>query len=524
MIITFFKNLFLPRDPNSEVEHIKTIAAGTISYAINSAVSVLTSLITIPLLIRSLGQEQYGLFILLGSMVAFLGLTDIGLLNTLINKISYLKAEDKKEEINRVINGALTFLALFFAPIIVIFSFILFWGNFPFASIFNIKLEYETISLILLFFLGLAWIVNNIFSGVLRSSYSGLNKISSYQLANLVYTVIFSLAYIIFLLSNRSITAIVLFLFIFAIIRFIALFVFFKRIFPSFILNLRFKSIGAIKSLLRYSPLMIFFGAVAIMIGKSDTLIVSHYLGLSAVAIYGIAFKLFALPADALKITDSAFPSVAALYQDKNFVMLKKIYSRMLRLHFIIRFAILSVILIYSKNIISLWLGDKFFGGGLLMLSFFIYMMIFAWTAPHGILANALFLYKQQFFPAVAYLILTFLFYFIFVPIFGLAGIPLAIGLANLLTNGFYLAYLAKKHIGVDPLKELIKIIGMVVFPFGALMLLHYTNVFFIHGLIVKIVFALLSVAIFWFLMFLFCLEKEEKNYAFRWLRTNFES
>jgi O-antigen/teichoic acid export membrane protein len=59
-----------------------------VSAAVARAIGVLSSLITLPLTYRYLGAEQYGLWMLLVSMIAFMGFADLGIGLGLVNAIS----------------------------------------------------------------------------------------------------------------------------------------------------------------------------------------------------------------------------------------------------------------------------------------------------------------------------------------------------------------------------------------------------------------------------------------------------
>ena len=63
----------------------------------NKSVSVLVSFLSVPLTIRYLGPEQYGAWVTIGSLLAWLSLTDFGLGNGLTNAVTTAVGEDRPD-------------------------------------------------------------------------------------------------------------------------------------------------------------------------------------------------------------------------------------------------------------------------------------------------------------------------------------------------------------------------------------------------------------------------------------------
>jgi O-antigen/teichoic acid export membrane protein len=69
---------------------------GALLSYINIGITNITGLILTPYIIRSLGDSEYGLYILVGSMIAYISLLDLGLNNTIIRYVSKYRAEKDK--------------------------------------------------------------------------------------------------------------------------------------------------------------------------------------------------------------------------------------------------------------------------------------------------------------------------------------------------------------------------------------------------------------------------------------------
>lgn len=69
---------------------------GALLSYINIALTNILGLILTPYIIRSLGDSEYGLYVLIGSVVGYLSLLDLGLNNTIIRYVSKYRANKDK--------------------------------------------------------------------------------------------------------------------------------------------------------------------------------------------------------------------------------------------------------------------------------------------------------------------------------------------------------------------------------------------------------------------------------------------
>jgi len=79
-----------------------TGAVGVVAQAVNQGIR----LVVIPLSIKMLGVEQYGLWLVVGSLVAWGGLTDLGLAPGLINVVATAEGRGDRQEMRRAISTA----------------------------------------------------------------------------------------------------------------------------------------------------------------------------------------------------------------------------------------------------------------------------------------------------------------------------------------------------------------------------------------------------------------------------------
>lgn len=95
--------------------------AGVILSYISEAVKILTSLLYTPIMLRLLGQSEYGLYQLVNSVVSYLGLLSFGFTAAYVRYFSLAKAKGSEKEVERL-NGMFMTIFLIIALIAAIFG------------------------------------------------------------------------------------------------------------------------------------------------------------------------------------------------------------------------------------------------------------------------------------------------------------------------------------------------------------------------------------------------------------------
>jgi len=95
----------------------RTAKAGLVSHGFNYGIRF----VTIPLSLSILGTEYYGLWLTVGSLIAWLSLSDFGLSRGLVNAIAEASGRDDRLDIRRLVStGLVTFSALSIAAAVLV--------------------------------------------------------------------------------------------------------------------------------------------------------------------------------------------------------------------------------------------------------------------------------------------------------------------------------------------------------------------------------------------------------------------
>ena len=113
----------------------KAALTGVVSLAVKF-ISLSTGLLSIPITARYLGQEQFGLWILLSTLLNWITIADLGLVNSLVNVLAKALAEDKRNEAKQAVSS--TFYPMLILGIAILFGSILFSPYIPWESLLNV--------------------------------------------------------------------------------------------------------------------------------------------------------------------------------------------------------------------------------------------------------------------------------------------------------------------------------------------------------------------------------------------------
>lgn len=103
-------------------ERNRRVALTAVTSGATMMVNLATPLITVPLALRYLGTEQYGLWVTITSFSALLGFSDLGLGQGLVNSVSELNAQGDKDAARRDVASAFYALSLIVVVLGLVFA------------------------------------------------------------------------------------------------------------------------------------------------------------------------------------------------------------------------------------------------------------------------------------------------------------------------------------------------------------------------------------------------------------------
>jgi O-antigen/teichoic acid export membrane protein len=155
-------------------ERYRRAALTTVTAGIARAISLLTSLISVPLTFRYLGSERYGIWMVLISLISVMGFADLGIGNGLVNAVSEAYGKDDRQLAKEHVTSAL-FLMLGIASVFAVAG-ILIFPRMPWLRLFNVTSAPVAAEGARAFLVLYCWFVINIPLGVVTRAQTGLQQ------------------------------------------------------------------------------------------------------------------------------------------------------------------------------------------------------------------------------------------------------------------------------------------------------------------------------------------------------------
>lgn len=258
------------------------------------AISIVLSLQIVPLTINYVSAEQYGIWLTISSIVAWISYFDLGLGHGLRNKFAEAKAKGNYELASRYISTAYAVFALIFLCLFLVFAFINFninWSNFLNVSqVSNEMLQRLLFILVSFFCLNMFFkVINSLLLGDQKTAFASGVSVSE-QLFSLV---------VIYILSKTTQSNLVYLAFSsscvpFIVLLFVTLFLFSKKGFfhlysPSF----NKIDFSLTKALLGLGVKFFIVQVSLLVIFQFVNIILSRNCGQIAVVQYNLSYKYF---------------------------------------------------------------------------------------------------------------------------------------------------------------------------------------------------------------------------------------
>lgn len=344
------------------------------STAIVKVFSVAINLITVPLTVKYLGAERYGLWMAISSIMALMGFVDLGLGNGLLNAVSKANSRGSKKEAQIAVSS--TFFILLGISCLLFLIFISVFPFIPWKDVFNVKSalaiqESGPTMLVLVITL-----LINMPLGIIERIQSGYQEGYRFQLwlilgsflsfAGLLICIFFKsgLTWLVIAYSGgQLITTILNGIYLFNRKR--------KYLKPRF----RYFNLRIGKGLIKSGLIFFLLGLFTLLANTSDDIIIAQTLGPAAVAGYEIVKKLFLFSMFTQYIIQPLWPAFAEAIESGDVAWAKNTIKKGLLLS-IISAAIISLpLLIFGKQIIMLWVSAQYIPSWSLLFGFYVFVL-----------------------------------------------------------------------------------------------------------------------------------------------------
>lgn len=344
--------------PRSSGRRSRTLSGLGIDYIGMVAISISGFLLT-PFILRTVSPENFGFWTTLSQFVSLLGLLDFSL-GLGVMKLASNHENQTQPNLNRLLTTSVVIFAALSAAMLflgyILYPSMMTWFHIDSSQISTVKSVY---------FYTLVWAVITLFSSLFSAILLGNQYLSLISTINIVTALSGSVITVLLLHFGMGLMALPAANIVVAIGSGFTVLFFLLTLLPNPRLSLKWVNIKIFKQL--------WASGGAVQIGKiastltvsTDSIIIASILGPSKVAVYALTSRLPMLISSTIasKIGSALAPAIAELYAAGDFATLRRAYQQ--TCYIITRFALfffvfLSLIL---GPFVSLWVGQKFFGG-----------------------------------------------------------------------------------------------------------------------------------------------------------------
>lgn len=428
---------------NSGDKRTQTVKKNVLWSFLIKGISIIVSLIMVPLTLGYVSSEVYGIWLTLSSVLHWLSFMDVGFTLGLKNRLAEALAHEDYERGKSLVSTTYFMMAIIFIPLAVFL--ILISPHINWCSFFNINSKYEadvllTIQLLSVF-LALQMIVN-----VFVSVVAAYQKVALSSLFNVVGQVCALI--VIYLMTKFIPPSLSNLTFAYSLMPIIVVSIFtivlfhgrFKKTQPSI------QSINThyIKDLWLLGVKFFIIHIQMIVLYQSTNILISNLDGPEAVTQYNIAYKVLNVVILVFTIIlGPLWPAFTDAYSKKDYFWMNKTYHRMVQLFFLICMVIIVVVLL-SPFIFKLWVGDKVSIPFIMTVFIALYTLIHCWDSLQVILINGIGAVKLQ-----TYVTLIGIIFHIPLALFlgkfiGIYGVIISMCIINLIYCSFFTIQIKK--------------------------------------------------------------------------------
>jgi O-antigen/teichoic acid export membrane protein len=423
----------------------KILATGSILRMVEFFAVALVTLAMTPFIIHSLGDKMYGLWIFVGSFLGYYGLMDFGFNSAVQRFLSRAIGLKDDLEANKVINTAIyVFAAL--GTLVFILSFILAYIM-P-VLIKNIT-EIFTFRVVVII-LG----VNFALGFPMRIFYGILTSHLRYEISTMVEIIkliIRTILIIFFLKKGYGLITLAFITFVMDIGGYLVRYFIVKKLYPYIVFSSKYFERSKIRSLFGYS-VYTFISQIADQLRFNiDNLVITAFMGLSAVTLYSIAARLIKYFMDFVGSAIGMLTPVFSQYEacgDYNSIREKFMLTTKVSCYLSIMIG--GLIIMFGHAFIQRWVGERYINAYPILVILTLPMILALMQTPsiqllYGISKHKFFTVSNSC-EGIANIILSI----VLVKKFGLLGVALGTAVPMVIVKLFIQPIFTCKAIGLS--------------------------------------------------------------------------
>ena len=398
-----------------------------------------------PFIVHKLGDEAYGVWSLLVSVVGYLGLLDFGVRGAVTRYVAKHHAKRDAEQNTHIVSAAMLLYSILGAIAIAISALVA--AALP--KVFNIPEQLLNDSQLVLIISGITvavTLIGAVFGGVV----TGLERFDINSGLEIFVTTVRSIAVVLALKAGFGLVALGLIHLAGSMINGTGSWLATRKLYPELQFRFRIPLLPHIKTILSFSVFLSAIHIMGVLVYYSDALVIAAFMPVSAVTYFAIAGNLCDY---AYKVAGSLskmmMPRVSALTSvgSEN---VKEVVVGMARVATLATGPIASIFWFRGESFINLWMGAEYgsvSGKVLMILSFLVWLGGARFVAVSSIMGVSR---HRTLIPALAFEALSnLLLSIVLVRPYGITGVALGTIIPSMIVTLFFIPRYLKNSIGI---------------------------------------------------------------------------
>lgn len=355
---------------------------------INKGIAILISLMLVPVTINYLNSEQYGIWLTLSSVVAWVSFFDVGLGHGFRNRFAEAKANGDTQLARKYVSTAYVALFLIFGFILIVAELInplIEWDIF-----LNVKTNNELLTdVISIILIGtcMGFVVNLVSIMLSADQKPALSAI----IVTIGQGVALLVIYILTLTTQSNMRYIAIALsWVPCLITFLISIKLFKGGYNDYSPSIKYIDFSLVRNIIGLGGKFFVIQLSMLLIFQMVNVILSRVLGPNAVTEYNVTYKYFSITQMVYNIILSPFWSAyTEAYIKEDLSWMRRIYHRLSQIWYLLVLVNL-ILLVISPIVYKIWLGDSVSLTWGVSIAMCIYLSILSFSNMYMILLNGI--------------------------------------------------------------------------------------------------------------------------------------
>jgi O-antigen/teichoic acid export membrane protein len=334
-----------------KIRALKNIASSWAGLGVNIAVGFFLS----PFILHRLGDDAFGLWVLMFSLTGYYGVFDFGIRSSLVRYVSQFKATNDTSQLARLINTSLfsytcVGVALMVPTLI---------GSLYVDRIFHIPADFRSDAQILFFMVGIA-LALGFPLGVAGGILEGLQSFYILNWTNIVSTLVRAALIVVALERGLGLLTVAFITVVLPLVTGAVRAVVAQRMLP-LPYGWRYVDRAAFKQVAQYGSVTFMLIVAARLRFKTDAVIIGGFLSASAITYFAIGGRLVDYAVDVVTSLAQIFtPMSSEIHATGDYERLRRLFIAGNRACALTMFPICVALIILGKSVIEAWVGARY--------------------------------------------------------------------------------------------------------------------------------------------------------------------